>query len=489
VKRPNILFIIVDQYSPRGMGCTGRSPAVTPALDRLAAKGTAFTSAITPNPVCGPARYCFYTGQYSSSNGVLVNEAPPRPFIPLAEHMKRAGYATANIGKLHATPFHERLGFDYCLNHEFFMNPGGISHYDAFLRQECAKRGIEHQGFGPGGSDGRSWLESAERIAFENWVPEDLTAERWTTDQSLEFIRRHREENPEQPFFLHSSYFPPHHPFAPIRKFLDQIPEDVPLPPNFDQGAPPRQGEFCDFSEDDYRHLIRHYYAFMLQLDDALGRLFDGLEALGIAEETIVIYAADHGDMIGEHRQLYKGLMYEGSVGIPLIARGPGIPTGRRIDTPVSLLDLPPTLLERAGAPIPETYEGRSIRPALEADGELTPEPVFSEFFNPYENCESRLEPRYLMVREGPWKLIRNHPWLQIPEAELYNLQEDPWERRNRIDDPTCSALRQRLEDQLDGFWQRQSAKLPTTAPEPQPRDEYRLTWPADGKKPVEPVA
>ena len=469
------------------MGWTGQSPALTPTLDRMAREGTAFTSAITPNPVCGPARYCLYTGQYSSSNGVLINEATPRPFTPLAEHLKRAGYATANIGKMHATPFHERLGFDYCLHHEFFINPGGISHYDAYLRQQCEKRGIEHEGFGPSGSDGRNWLESARHIAFENWVPEDLTAERWTSDQSLEFIRQHQAKNPDQPFFLHASYFPPHHPFAPIKKFLDQIPEDLPLPPNFGV-APKRQGEFCDFTEDEYRHLIRHYYAFVLQLDDAIGRLLEGLESLGVADDTIVIYTADHGDMIGEHRQLYKGLMYEGSVGIPLICKGPGIAAGQRIDTPVSLLDLPPTLLDIAGAEIPASYEGRSLRSALGEGGSLASELVFSEFYTPYEDCESRLEPRYLMVRDGPWKLIRNHPWLRIPETELYHLGEDPWEKHDRIDDPGCAAIRARLEGKLDAFWKRQSARLPDSPPKPQPRSEYAMIWPANGTSPVAPL-
>lgn len=485
MSKPNILFIISDQHNCRAMGWTGQTPALTPNLDRIAGQGTAFTSAITPNPVCGPARYCLYSGQYSSTNGVLINEAPPSPFVPLAEQLRRKGYATANIGKLHATPFHERLGFDYCLNHEFFINPAGISHYDVFLRHELEKRGLPHQGFGPGSSDGRPWLEDSEQIAFPNWVPEDLTAEQWTTNESLRFIREHQEENPDQPFFLHASYFPPHHPFAPIEKYLEQIPEDLPLPTNF-AVASPRHGEAVDFSEDEYRRMMRYYYAFLLQLDDAIGQLIDGLDAMGLAEDTIVVYTSDHGDMIGEHRMLYKGLMYEGSVGVPLLVRGPGIAAGVCEATPVSLLDLPPTFVEAAGAEVPEQMEGRSLWSALQGDT-LEAEPVFSEFFTPYEDTECRLEPRYLMVRDGPLKLIRNHPWLGIESEELYHLGDDPWEKTNRIDDPAFKDQRDALRVKLDCFWSNQSVKLPSESPMPAARDPYRLPWPADPRNRVIP--
>lgn len=482
--RPNILFIISDQHHADAMGWRGRPPAVTPALDRLAREGTAFTRAITPSPVCGPARYCFYSGQYASTNGVLTNEVLPKPFTPLPEYFRRAGYATANIGKLHATPFNERLGFEYCLHHEFFTNNDGISHYDAFLHWACKQRGIEHQGFGPVGSYGRSWLETAETIAFENWVPEDLTPERWTTDQSLDFIRQHRRKNPQQPFFLHASYFPPHHPYAPIKRFLEQIPEDVPLPENFRQRLP-RHGEFVDFSDLEFKRMIRYYHAFLLQLDDAIGRLLHGLQETGIADNTLVVYTSDHGDMIGDHGELYKGLMYHGSAGIPLIVRGSGIAAGKQCQTPVSLLDLPPTLLQAAAADIPADFQGRSLWNALQAGEEPEAEPVFSEFFNPYAVGEPRNEFRYTMVLHGSWKLIRNHPRLELPGEELYDLQTDPLECNNRIEDPAAAAVRDNLRTMLNHFEDRQRQSLPATPPARIGSPGFRTSWPADGYQPV----
>ena len=488
--RPNILLIIDDQHSPRAMGWTGETPVQTPALDRLASESVCFTNGYASSPVCAPTRHTIYSGLYPSEHGVITNDLPMREGIPtLMTHLNEAGYTTANIGKMHNCPYHHRREFQYVLHHEFFIGAGGISHYAAFLAAQLKQRG---RGPGPPWSTPaagkRNWLEDAACIAGTNWVPEDLTAERWITDRSLEFIREQLANRPDKPFFLHASYFPPHHPYRPIEKYARLYdPAAVALPPNFSRG---KADAWCTgrsrpdhLSDDDYKRLRAFYFGFVTQLDAEIGRLLEGLRELGLADNTVVFFMSDHGDMIGEHGALYKGLMYEGSVRVPFMVRWPGVGEARKEPTLVSHADIMPTILRAAGLEPDAHLLGTDLRPLIAGEAGWPERSVYSEFL-------PRLPFTHLMLRRGAHKLIASAagPDRQSIRYQLYDVESDPWEMHDLADDPAHAGRLKELRDELTERWERQRQHMPEKQPEIPARSRYDIPWPADPWEAVEPA-
>jgi choline-sulfatase len=484
--RPNILIIIDDQHNPRAMGWTGETQVLTPNLDRFASESVRFTNGYCNSPVCAPARHTIYTGLYVSEHGVLHNDRPMRDVPTVMAVLNRAGYTTANIGKMHNAPYHHRRDFQYVLHHEFYDTPAGISHYYPFLQQQIRERGLEPDTWWTPRPGKETWLEHPKSIAGTNWLPEDLTPERWITDQCLEFIRDQRANRPDRPFFLHASYFLPHHPYGPIEKYSRMYdPADMKLPPSFSMEALDRwctgKGRPDSMTLEDVRWMRAHYFAFLTQLDAELGRLFDGLEELGVADNTIVIFVSDHGDMIGEHGQFYKGVMEDGSARVPFLVRWPET-VGREDSTPVMHADLAPTILSAAGAPVPEGLPGRDLRPLISRRETWDDRPIYSEYF---ADAATRL-----LVRRGPHKLFG---WTRYGEWDgfhyhLYNVEDDPWESRDLVDEPRLQSMRNDLLAELNGIWNRQRPFLPEEIPPAMPRVRYDIPWPANPWEPVRPA-
>jgi choline-sulfatase len=491
-KQPNILLIIDDQHNRRAMGWTGESQCITPSLDRLASQSVCFTDAYTTCPLCVPARHSLYTGRYVADHGVLNNDRPMREGVPtMMSLLNAAGYMTANVGKMHNAPYHLRRDFQYCLHHEFFDRPAGISHYYPFMQQGREKRGLtedlwfaDKPGYG-------SWLNHPESIAGTHWQPEDMTAEWWTTEQSLTFMRDQLANRPDQPFFLHASYFPPHHPYGPIKKYADWYdPEEIELPPNCSlEKLKAWWSEYDtphELTEQDAKTMLARYYGFVSQLDAQIGRLLDGLDELGIADNTVVVFVSDHGDMIAEHGRFYKRNMYEGSAGIPFMVRWPGI-RARKEKTPVSLIDLVPTILQAADVPVPPEVEGRALQPLLKQTGHWDEGPVFSEHYG--DETTYKAIPSSFMIRQGNWKLIAVTPYGQWDEFEyeLYDLANDPWELDDCSTKKECKQIFQTLENRLLAFIAERRKKLPKNIPPERPRQYYEISWPADPWTAVKP--
>ena len=488
-KRPNVVLIIDDQHSPRAMGYTGLTPVRTPNLDRLARGGVRFSAAYANSPVCGPARHSIYTGLYVSDHGVLRNDLPMADVPTMIAMLNRAGYTTANIGKMHNAPYHDRRDFQYVLNNEFFDTPAGISHYHAFLQSEIDGRGlVPDPSWWKAKPGTRSWLEHPRTLAGTHWLPEDVTPERWITEQSLEFVRDQLARRPEKPFFLHASYFPPHHPYGPIAKYAEMYdPAEMSLPPNFNRE---KLDAWCtgrntpkSLSDDEVKWMLAHYYAFCTQLDAEVGVLLDGLDRLGVADNTIVIFLSDHGDMLGEHGMFYKGVMYEASVRTPFVIRWPGVTKARVVGTPVMHLDLVPTILRAAGIDVPENLPGRDLRPLLEGSDRWPERSVYSEYFT------SRFV--RLMIRRDNYKLMATGPYDRRGPMEylLFDVVADPWEMNDLASDADHRDTLDAMRRELTSIWDRQQRGLPRQMPRVVPRSKYRIRWPADPWKPVEPVA
>jgi len=485
--RPNILLIIDDQHSPRALGWTGQTQVRTPHLDRLAQTSVCFSNAYSASPVCAPARHSIYTGRYVSEHGVLHNDRPMRDIPTMIAMLNSTGYTTANVGKMHNAPYHHRRDFQYVYHHEFFDTAGGISHYAPFLDQQIRQRGLRPDMWWNPEPGRINWLEHVHCIAGTHWLPEDITPERWITDRCMDFLRDQLEERPHNPFFLHASYFPPHHPHGPIAKYAEMYrPDEMELPPNFSQEKLDRwctgRSRPAHMDADDLRFIRARYFGFVSQLDAEVGRLLQGLRELGLADNTVVIFVSDHGDMIGEHGRLWKDNMFDGSERVPLMIRWPGAARPRVDSTPVSHVDLAPTLLRAAGLEPPGDLPGRDLVPLLAERGSWDDRTIYAEYF---------AEPASkLMVRRCSHKLFAITPYGQWSDFRysLYDLEADPWELENLADQPKHKPVMEDLKAKMDEMWRRQRRHLPERIPPPMPRSRYEITWPADPWEPVQPA-
>ena len=457
--RPNILLIVDDQHSGRALGVAGNANIKTPRLDRLASEGAYFSQAYCNDPICGPSRYSMMSGRYPTEIGAFQNMTRPRPETEyLAEYLRDRGYFTGTSGKTHFAPTDAEHGFEDTYHHSFY-NIAGYSHYTPWYEREFARRGLEGDPYHWKQTDG--WvnrLDPASGICTINPHPRDLSPEHWITQKALRLIEKAKAK--QEPFFVHASYFAPHHPYGPLKEFYDLYEGvDIPLPPNFvDRSA----STTWDFTEDEWKLIRRHYYAFVSQVDFFIGELLDGLEDLGVAENTLVIMVSDHGDMMGEWGVLTKGRPEEASIGVPFFVRWPRrFAGGKVIDAPVSLIDVLPTVFDALGERAPWGSRGESVLPLI--DG--TQDPLEREVYA----LDVRRDPFLMLVaREHRWKLTCEPRGGDKPHIyRLYDVREDPWELTNRFMDPSVLEHRQRMVRKLKVFWERESAFISFPLPEP----------------------
>jgi len=488
-ERPNILFIICDQLSPRAVGWTGQTEVKTPNLDSLAESSYIFTNAYSASPRCAPARHSIYTGVFPSRHWVIKNDVEMNEEVPtIISMLNDQGYTTANIGKMHNAPYHHRRDFQYVLNHEFFMDAAGISHYRRYLLQELRKRRLKYRR-NENIPEGKTWLQVVRGIGQVNPLPEEISAERWATREALKFIDDQQANRSDQPFFLHLSYFPPHHPYKPVAKYAEMYLKNVDelaLPPNFDLE---KLQEWCNgrntpesMTEDDVRFLRALYFGFTTQLDAALGELFDGMRRRGLLENTIVVFTSDHGDNLGEHGQFFKLSMLEGSVGVPLLVHWPGhtVIGGKTIEDNVSHIDLVPTLLQAAGITPPEHMPGKNMLPLMAGKESWEDQPIWSEGYL------GSTEPDQLMLKKGDYKLVYERDINSRKYSKsLHNIRTDPWELHDLAADPERKDVFETYRSEADAYLDGIRDYLPPEIPQVMSRVAYDMRWPADPWTPV----
>lgn len=412
-RKPNLLFLFPDQWRAQAFSHRGDPNVRTPNLDRLAAQGTEFTRAYSNHPVCSPARSTLMTGLYTHQNGFLCNNfyLPQNP-DNLGYRLKEAGYTTGYIGKWHLdgserpgfVPPHRRQGWD---------------DFHGFNRGHWYRVGDAEE------SRARYFTPGGELVYSEIFEPI------LQTDLAIDFIDR---QKASQPWALMVSYGPPHDPYTPPPsnrrhqpadlKWRDNVPERLRSDPETNRDA-------CG------------YYGLCELMDDQIGRVLRHLDESGQADHTIVIFCSDHGDMLGSHGRHQKLLPFEEASAVPLIVRGPGIPAGQKVSSPVSIIDLPSTLIALAGGKAPGRMQGRDLTPALR--GKTLPEkPVLLEGFLHLEDRQWRaiVTDRYKLVlvakeNEGdkPFDLVN----------ALYDLQEDPYELKNLYHDPAHQSIVEEL--------------------------------------------
>jgi len=348
--RPNILLLFTDQQRADTIGALGNEVIKTPAMDRIANRGVAFTSAYTPSPVCVPARCSMHYGQYATKTGCFGNATGmPNDRPSMADALTNAGYRTHSVGKCHFVPDkHALRGFQTREIQE------EVPARDSDDYTHC----LEENGWGelpePHGVRGEMYY-----IPQVNQLPPKYHPTQWVGDRSVAFIEEQKDS--EQPWMLFSSYIHPHPPFAPpwpwhklYRSFdlpYPKVPvnsEDLHTFINKKQNRYKYRDQGID--KQLARNIIAHYYACISFVDYQVGRILDQLEATGQMDNTLILFSSDHGELLGDYNCYGKRSMHDAASRVPMLAALPGVfEGGQRCDRLTNLVDFMPTMLEAAG--------------------------------------------------------------------------------------------------------------------------------------------
>ncbi len=436
------VFILTDTQGTDVIGCYGRSEMKTPHLDRMAVEGLRFERAYSTQPVCGPARSAIFTGLYPHSNGVLGNDmAPSLDAKTIGQRLSPSGIKTGYIGKWHldGTDYFgngicpEGWDLDYWFDGRCYLNSLKDDRERAFSRRVPTAQDMRDQGLG-----------------------ETFTMAHRSVDKALQFIESHRNED----FFLVVSIDEPHHPFICPAEYLDSFEGfEYKLGPNAKddlKNKPQSQRDWANHVKPhlESREVLRMdaFFACNSYCDYEIGRLLDAIDQW--IPDSLTVYTSDHGDMLGAHGLLGKGPnVYEEISRVPLIVRWPGYtPPGTLVDRPVSHIDLTPTFLDYFGLAVPEILHGESLLSVFKDPGSCNRERAFLEFN------------RFELDHDGfgafsPIRCVTNHRYkLAInltDKDELYDLEADPDELRNLIDDETLSEVRDQLHGEIVAWMDR----------------------------------
>ncbi|WP_230492886.1 sulfatase-like hydrolase/transferase [Martelella alba] len=436
--QPNIIFIMTDTQATNMVGCYTGLPLNTGHIDELAARGVQFTSAYTTAPLCTPARAGLFTGLYSNQSGPWTNNlAPGKNMRTLGSYFKDHGWQTAYIGKWHLDG-HDYFGTGICppeWDAEFWYDGANYLH-------DLTPEQI---------SLWRNGLNSLQDLT-DNHIDDAFTWAYRISQRAIKFIDVQRLSR-KKPFLLVLSYDEPHHPFTCPPRYLeryadfhyplgDKATDDLHRKPAHQRlWAEAMPSPVTDGAT--YHHPL--YFACNDFVDDQIGRVINHLTPQE-RENTWIIYTSDHGEMMGAHRLISKGAAgYDDICRIPFIINGPGI-AARQIDTPVSHIDLLPTLLSIAGIPVPPALHGESLLPILTKRPAASSRAVMVEF-NRYE-IEHDSFGGFIPMRawiSNALKLVIN----LFDEDELYDRRRDPQEMENLINDPGYAARRDAMHDAL----------------------------------------
>jgi len=459
--RPNVLFLMTDQQHHRSLSVAGNPYIQTPNLDRIAREGARFTHATCVTPYCSPSRASIVTGVYPHTHRILTNVTPKRssqhPLDPKAfpntENLLHArGYATGHRGKWHLG---DKGDFGCYESRSYAMKTGKA--YSKFL--------AEHLPAGPFADDkdpGRYLGRPVRKIPVvrKGWkafndlpnnrlgyiatigrsvVPPKLLPETQITDQVLGLLDRHAGGR----FMITASWSPPHDLWVipePYYSMVDRakvkLTGSTKMPPWDQRGPSKRLGDIM--GPEGIREYVAIYHGMVKYIDDQVGRVLQKLDDLGLADNTLVIFTSDHGDMVGAHGCIGKSItgFYDDLVRIPLAMRLPGrIRPGTVVDEAVSQIDLMPTILDYLDQPAPDKTHGRSMRPLIE--GKKVP-------WRDYAFCQRA--DRLRMLRTRRWKYVCDVPGRL---RALYDLANDPHEDRNLAADPAHAADLRRMHARL----------------------------------------
>jgi arylsulfatase A-like enzyme len=441
--RPNILFIISDDLRTE-LGCYGSKLAQTPNIDALAKTGVRFERAYCQFALCNPSRSSMLNGRYPITTGVFGNRTwfgDQHPeFVSLPKHLQANGYATLRAGKI----FH-----------------GGIDDTDAWTE------GGENRIYG-----------GTVRAAYADTVPEysdrrvvldgdgQTHGDYRTAERAIALMRKYK----DQPFFLGCGFAKPHTPLEAPQRFYDLYDvDDIALPPDFAPRptVPPgiprlairaRNADLFvgrDATPQEAKEVIRAYLASISYMDWNVGRVLAELDRLGLREKTIVVFWGDHGYQLGEKGKWSKaGSLFENGLHVPLVIASPGAAgNGRPSPRVVESIDFYPTLCELAGVPKPAGLEGRSLAPLLANPAAVWNHPAFSIWSEDGQTLTG------VSVRTEKWRYTEFAGGRG--GAMLFDPAEDPFEMRNRADEPELAGIRRGLSGLVRAYAERFTPQEP----------------------------
>lgn len=422
--KPNILWITGEGIPLKALSCYGSQLIQTPNIDRIANEGMRFENSFVTNALCAPSRATLLTGTYNHLNGMISNPgAIPQPTFDasqetIAKIFKRNGYQTGMVGKWHLPANPGETGFDYFV----FKRGAGGPYYNpnGYLRNTSLGSNEIHEESYPG------------------YITDNMT------NFAIEGMQQFK-----QPFFMMMQFFNDHRPFDPPHKY-EHIYDDVHItePGTFyddyslraaaAREAKMRIADMPDYNPPsdlterqrkqwNYQKFMEHFLGTMRSQDDNVGRLLEYLEKSGLADNTIVIYTADHGFFLGDHGWFDKRFMYEQAIRVPWMIRYPGhIKPGSVSKDWVVSIDNAPTALDLAGLPIPDFMQGKSLKPLFQ--GNTPPDWQTSYYYHYYEFAPPHWVFPHYGIRTGRYKLIS---YYTVNEWELFDLEKDPDEMEN----------------------------------------------------------
>jgi choline-sulfatase len=429
---------MVDQLAAQWLPAYGHRVVHAPVLSGLAAEGAVFDAAYCASPLCAPSRAALMCGRRASALGVFDNAAELRASVPtLAHWLRAAGYRTCLSGKMHFVGPDQLHGFEQRLTTDVY--PASLDWTPDWTRPVADRLPWYHSV--------HSVLEPARTTASLQTDYDDEVA-----FHAVRYVHDLARAGDDRPFFLTVSFTNPHDPWEVPGRFWDlydsssiELPA-VGLTP-FDEADPHsqrlRQMSAIDevaLGPEEIRRARHGYYAAISYVDEKIGMVLEALRATGLDSETVIVFTADHGEFLGERGLWYKMSFLEPAARVPLFVSGPGLAVGRRLDRPVSLIDLAPTLLELAGVPVGEVaLEGASLAGLLGSDRPVGRAPVVCEYHAEGVNAPAA------MIRDGRHKLIvcRGDP------DQLFDLEADPLELVNLGSDPRQASVVARLRGEL----------------------------------------
>lgn len=444
----NVLFIITDQQRRDSLGCYGNSYTRTPNLDALARRGCRFDRNYVANPICMPNRLSLMSGRMPSShglwtNGLLLDEQPTLP-----AWLRDQGLYTASIGKIHFTPFGgdgdnleseklwTRRGRDFDWDGPYW----GFEHVEFTLGHTAA---LAHYGRWFYENGGNDEMLAENPGTGTRPLPARLHDSTFVAERACDILRQRGEDG--QPFFLCASFPDPHHPFNPPEEIAQTYdPAEAPSPVGTAEDLATRPPHYRQMLEGRWhrsgvsdtakrpdgtdgttaRQRIANTAAMVDLIDRNVGRILDTLDQADLAENTLVVFTSDHGELLGDHGLWFKGpFFYEGLVGTPLLIAGPGVTAGAEIAGLSSAIDLVPTICEALGVKTPPWSEGVSLLPMLRGETENVRDSCLIEYRNGYaENdiaSKTLITPRHKYTR------------YETQAEELTDLRNDPEESSN----------------------------------------------------------
>lgn len=454
---PNVLLITADQLRYDALGCSGNTCIQTPNIDALAASGVNFTNCYSIDPVCVPARASITTGNYPhhctgvKMNGGRIHDNQNK----IAEVFTNAGYETYALGKLHYLPYsapdQPRLihGFQHC---ELAESGRILAKFDLHGKQRGIEDYVDYladagwKGYSRAHATGNNDMHPAPSP-----LPAEHFVDTWVAERSMHHLREHVEKRKDKPFFMWTSFPKPHSPYDPPRPYDAMYdPRRVPKPfgnidmlkdrdPQMLITAITHGMEYM--SPEAFQNARAHYYGLITYQDLMIGRLLKFLDETGLRDDTIIIYTADHGDMLGDFGTCFKGNFMEGSVHVPFIVSAPGqVPAGKTSKELVGLQDILPTLKALTGVEMKHKMDGLDLSGALNGKGGVR-DITFSQYLDdPMQKY---------MAFDGRWKYIYSQ---SNAVEELYDLENDPHELRNLISAGAEGGQAERLRNEVIRF-------------------------------------